>query len=120
MQTGRKHWSRWRRRALSRPVGRQPTSSPTSLHRNDCGARFLVMRSIVEIRGLHKTYVSPRGSVNALAEIDLDIRQSEFLSVLGPSGCGKSTLLRCIAGLEDISSGTIKIRGNALAGPPEN
>ena len=79
-----------------------------------------IMRSIVEIRGLRKTYASPRGSVDALADIDLEIRQGEFLSVLGPSGCGKSTLLRCIAGLEDISGGTVAIRGNMLAGPPEN
>ena len=81
---------------------------------------FQIMRSIVEIRGLRKTYASPRGSVDALADIDLEIRQGEFLSVLGPSGCGKSTLLRCIAGLEDISGGTVAIRGNMLAGPPEN
>lgn len=78
------------------------------------------MTPIVEIRGLRKTYASPRGSVDALADIDLDIRPGEFLSVLGPSGCGKSTLLRCIAALEDISGGTIRVRGRPLKGPPDN
>ena len=78
------------------------------------------MTPIVEIRGLRKTYISPRGSVDALVDINLDIRQGEFLSVLGPSGCGKSTLLRCIAALEDTSAGAIRVRGHALDGPPEN
>jgi len=78
------------------------------------------MKPIVEIRGLRKTYASSRGAVDALADIDFDFRQGEFLSVLGPSGCGKSTLLRCIAGLEDISGGSITIRGKRLEGPPED
>ncbi|HEV7912547.1 MAG TPA: sn-glycerol-3-phosphate ABC transporter ATP-binding protein UgpC, partial [Albitalea sp.] len=43
--------------------------------------------------------------------IDLEIRDGEFLVFVGPSGCGKSTLLRCIAGLEDVSSGELFIDG---------
>src|SRR5690606_35732808 len=46
--------------------------------------------------------------------IDLDVRSGEFLVLVGPSGCGKSTLLRMIAGLEDITDGTISIGGRVV------
>ncbi|WP_372880482.1 ABC transporter ATP-binding protein [Psychromonas sp.] len=52
------------------------------------------------------------GEVETIHGIDLEIKDGEFTVFVGPSGCGKSTLLRLIAGLEDISSGTISI-GNA-------
>jgi NitT/TauT family transport system ATP-binding protein len=51
------------------------------------------------------------GQVDALVDIDLEIRPGEFVSLIGPSGCGKSTLLRLIADLIEPSSGTITIRG---------
>jgi len=47
--------------------------------------------------------------MNAVSNLDMEIRDGEFLVLVGPSGCGKSTILRMIAGLEDISSGTLKI-----------
>jgi NitT/TauT family transport system ATP-binding protein len=73
----------------------------------------------VSIAGVAKVYPSLRGDIAALDRIDLDIRDGEFLSLLGPSGCGKSTLLRLVAGLDQPSSGTIRIGGRPLAGPPE-
>ncbi len=51
------------------------------------------------------------GPVRVLHEFDLTVEQGEFVALLGPSGCGKSTLLRMIAGLEDISGGTLYIGG---------
>ncbi len=51
------------------------------------------------------------GDVRAVDSIDLDIADGEFLVLVGPSGCGKSTLLRLIAGLEEVSSGTIRLGG---------
>ena len=51
------------------------------------------------------------GSVRVLHEFDLTVREGEFVALLGPSGCGKSTLLRMIAGLEDITGGTLYIGG---------
>jgi multiple sugar transport system ATP-binding protein len=64
----------------------------------------------VSIRGLQKRY----GGVEALSGIDLDIPDGEFTVLVGPSGCGKSTLLRTIAGLEEITGGTIAINGEIV------
>ena len=56
----------------------------------------------------HVTKVYPNG-FEAVKDFNLDIEDKEFIIFVGPSGCGKSTTLRMIAGLEDISSGTLKI-----------
>jgi len=58
------------------------------------------------------------GDVNVIKPLDLTIEDGEFCVFVGPSGCGKSTLLRLIAGLEDISSGTIMIDGNDASDTP--
>src|SRR5579885_2510737 len=52
--------------------------------------------------------VYPDGTV-AVAHIDLDIADGEFVVLVGPSGCGKTTALRMVAGLEDISDGVVRI-----------
>src|SRR5690348_4350648 len=49
------------------------------------------------------------GDVTAVKDLNLDIQDEEFLVLVGPSGCGKTTALRMIAGLEEISEGTLKI-----------
>ncbi|MBV6638898.1 MAG: ABC transporter ATP-binding protein [Mameliella sp.] len=54
------------------------------------------------------------GSVHVLKDINLDVEEGEFVVFVGPSGCGKSTLLRVIAGLEDASSGDIRIGGEVV------
>jgi multiple sugar transport system ATP-binding protein len=61
----------------------------------------------VELTGLVKRY----GQVKAVQGIDLAIDDGEFVVLVGPSGCGKSTTLRMIAGLEDVTEGTITIDG---------
>jgi NitT/TauT family transport system ATP-binding protein len=63
----------------------------------------------VEITALRKEYGSDSGRVVALADINLRIASGEFVCIVGPSGCGKSTLLRILAGLEQHTSGTIKV-----------
>ena len=62
------------------------------------------------IRDVRKSY----GPVQVMHGIDLDIEDGEFVVFVGPSGCGKSTLLRMIAGLEDITSGTVAIDDNVV------
>lgn len=59
----------------------------------------------VTVENVRKSYVD----FEVLHGIDIDIQDGEFVILVGPSGCGKSTLLRMIAGLEDISSGTVAI-----------
>jgi NitT/TauT family transport system ATP-binding protein len=73
----------------------------------------------VSLSRVGKTYSSSRGPVAALLNIDLDIRPREFVSVVGPSGCGKSTLLKLVAGLETMTSGTARVDGRPLDGPPD-
>jgi len=65
----------------------------------------------VQIKNLVKTYLDEHGnpSFTAVKNINLDINDGEFMVLVGPSGCGKSTTLRMLAGLENISSGTISI-----------
>ncbi len=61
----------------------------------------------VQISALTKSF----GNQEILHGLDIDIKDGEFVALVGPSGCGKSTLLRMVAGLEDVTSGTISIDG---------
>jgi NitT/TauT family transport system ATP-binding protein len=74
----------------------------------------------IRIAGVSKVFRSDRGEVAALQDISLDIQPGEFISVVGPSGCGKSTLLRCLAGLDQPTSGQILLKGEAITKPPLN
>ena len=75
--------------------------------------------STITARDVRKLYAG-EPPLTALDGISLDIRPGEFVSILGPSGCGKSTFLRCIAGLEEISSGSLKADSREIAGPPDH
>jgi NitT/TauT family transport system ATP-binding protein len=71
----------------------------------------------IQIRGLSKTYQTRTGHTVALQQVDLAIRQNEFVTLVGPSGCGKSTLLKIIDLLIRPSRGTVLFDGRPLAGP---
>ncbi|MEO8244154.1 MAG: sn-glycerol-3-phosphate ABC transporter ATP-binding protein UgpC [bacterium] len=62
------------------------------------------------LKGLKKSY----GNAHVIKGVDIEIDDGEFVVFVGPSGCGKSTLLRMIAGLEDISEGTLSIGGRVV------
>ena len=64
----------------------------------------------VSIRAVTKSY----GTAPVMHGISFDVADGEFVALVGPSGCGKSTLLRMIAGLEDITSGTVSIGGRVV------
>ena len=68
---------------------------------------------LLMLRGVGKTFSN---GVTALRDVDLTLRQGDFLSLLGPSGCGKSTALRLIAGLGTPTSGVLDWRGAGAAG----
>lgn len=69
----------------------------------------------IEINGLFKRF--DNAPINALENIDIDIRENEFVTFVGASGCGKSTLLRTIGGLEVQTDGELSIDGRAVSGP---
>src|SRR5215475_7631377 len=72
------------------------------------------MMGRIVLRNVKKAF----GDVVIIPSLDLDIEDGEFVVFVGPSGCGKSTLLRLIAGLEDITSGEIRIDGLDVAHTP--
>jgi sulfonate transport system ATP-binding protein len=70
------------------------------------------------IRHLSRIFVRDDGSeLEAIRDINLTIRQEEFICILGPSGCGKTTLLRMIAGLDRVTAGEIMLDGERISGP---
>ncbi len=71
-------------------------------------------------RGLAKTYVMGEVEVHALAGVDLEIREGEFVVLLGPSGSGKSTLLNILGGLDVPTSGVARWRDHDLAQATES
>jgi NitT/TauT family transport system ATP-binding protein len=68
-----------------------------------------VSDAVVLLQGVSKVF--GKGGVTALQEIELDVQQGEFISLIGPSGCGKSTLLRIVGDIVEPSSGTISVNG---------
>ncbi|HJB97392.1 MAG TPA: ABC transporter ATP-binding protein/permease [Candidatus Acutalibacter pullicola] len=68
---------------------------------------------MLELKHITKTYPAGGQPVEALKGIDLQFRESEFVSILGPSGCGKTTLLNLIGGLDQYTSGDLVINGRS-------
>jgi NitT/TauT family transport system ATP-binding protein len=74
--------------------------------------------ALIRIKGLEKRFTSRSGeAVTALSNINLEIQQGEFISVVGPSGCGKTTLLRILAGLEQASAGEVHSGSERITEP---
>jgi multiple sugar transport system ATP-binding protein len=76
-------------------------------------------KSGVSIQNVEKEYYdSDVGTIRAVDDVTIHVKSGEFLSIVGPSGSGKSTILRMIAGLEDITGGTISIDGEVVNSVP--
>ncbi len=71
----------------------------------------------LQIRGLTKSFKTRREDVLALDNVDLDVADNEFVTIVGTSGCGKSTLLSIVAGLQQESSGEVLVDGESVRGP---
>lgn len=67
--------------------------------------------AVIEARGLNLVFQTADGPVQALKDVNLSIGKGEFVSFIGPSGCGKTTFLRCIAALEQATSGSLTVNG---------
>jgi len=86
----------------------------------EVAARFASIRKrpvVMTVGGVGRVFESAQGPVTALRNIEFEVHQREFISVIGPSGCGKSTLIRIVSGLETCSSGAVLIDGKPVVGP---
>lgn len=68
---------------------------------------------------LHKVYAGANGGTEAIRNLTFDVKAGELVCIVGPSGAGKTTLLRSIAGLLPPTSGTVKMEGEIVNGPPK-
>jgi ABC-type lipoprotein export system ATPase subunit len=76
----------------------------------------LAYDTMVEARGVEKTYTAGEATVRALRGVDLSIPRGEMVAVMGPSGCGKTTLLNCLSGLDEFDAGEVLIGGESISG----
>lgn len=77
-----------------------------------------VMQPKIRAHEVGKTFETTSGMITALEKLSLDIGEGEFVCIVGPSGCGKSTFLRMLAGLSEVSSGTLTIDHDASSNKP--
>lgn len=75
------------------------------------------MEKFVQIEAVGQTFDTKKGKFVALRDVDLSIRQGEFIALIGHSGCGKSTLLNLIAGLTRPTDGALICDGREMPAP---
>ncbi|WP_156289748.1 ABC transporter ATP-binding protein [Oceanobacillus salinisoli] len=71
----------------------------------------------LQLKEVGKTFATEEKEFQVFSDINLDITENQFVSILGPSGCGKSTLLSMVAGLENASEGNIILEGKTIKKP---
>ncbi|MGV3487123.1 MAG: ABC transporter ATP-binding protein [Tuberibacillus sp.] len=76
-----------------------------------------VTENLIEIEGVSKSYKSKTGEIQAIKQLEFNVKDGEFVSLLGPSGCGKSTLLMLVSGLISPTTGQIKVKGQVVNKP---
>lgn len=72
----------------------------------------------IQLLNICKSFEDSQRQTHALHEINLEVSQGSFLSIVGPSGCGKSTLLKILAGLISTTAGDVRLKGNPVIRPP--
>ncbi|MEU6037267.1 ABC transporter ATP-binding protein [Actinomadura sp. NPDC047616] len=74
--------------------------------------------TMLEVDRLRKVYGPDPSARPAVADLSFEVGPREFVCILGSSGCGKTTMLRCLAGLEQPTSGQVRLHGTPVTGPP--
>ena len=74
----------------------------------------------VEAVDVVKTYQTDNVEVQALQGVSLAVPRGDMVAIMGPSGCGKTTLLNCLSGLDDVTSGLVRVGGVDIAGLSDN
>ncbi len=78
------------------------------------------MNAYLDLQHIDMTFSTPKGDFNALKDVNLQVKQGEFIALIGHSGCGKSTVLNVVAGLLDATSGVALLKNREISGPGPN
>jgi bicarbonate transport system ATP-binding protein len=74
-------------------------------------------RSFLEIANVSKVYPTPKGFYPVLQDVNLSIKEGEFICLIGHSGCGKTTLLNMVSGFNQPTQGSVQLRGKSITKP---
>ena len=74
---------------------------------------------MLKVQHLAKTYGTGDDAVEAIADLDFEVHENEFVCIVGPSGCGKTTLLKCMSGLLEPTAGEVRLHDERVDGPPD-
>lgn len=98
-------------------VTRIPDTAPAGGLASACPGGGVDAAGGLSLRQVGVTYGTGDSEVHALTDVTCDIPTGEFVAVVGPSGCGKSTLLMAVAGLTQVTAGSILLDGSPIDGP---
>ena len=73
------------------------------------------MNKVLQVKDLCKTYIVKKNSNNVLRNINIELNEGEFVTVMGPSGSGKSTLLYTVSGMDEMTSGKVEFNGRDIS-----
>jgi bicarbonate transport system ATP-binding protein len=81
------------------------------------GGNATTKQSFLSIKNVSKVYPTPKGDFTVLQDVNLQVKQGEFICVIGHSGCGKSTLLNMVSGFNQPTDGDVLLEGDPILGP---